>query len=94
MIRKGSGQDVVADKESPSLLDCQILRSFWINWQGGVIRVGSGEDMAHELLVYSDAAPIRDLRHVSVATGYSNQGEWEIRQTEGSIVFKYHTFWG
>ncbi|XP_013393210.1 MAM and LDL-receptor class A domain-containing protein 2-like, partial [Lingula anatina] len=83
----GNGQSVIREKAQgqnlvtlvrPKMVDCNILKPFWISWDGGHIRVGQGLTVNQSMFLdYKDPTPYA-VRSMGVATGFGAKGEWEI----------------
>ncbi len=68
--------------DTPDVLGCHEDRAFWIAWQGGVFRAGSGgQAFRNELLVYPHPNP-HPVGGVSFATTGSD-GIWTIHRLGG-----------
>ena len=52
------------------------FRAFWISWDGGIIRTGSGRDPTQrEFLSWRDPSPF-DVNYISVSSGWESTAIW------------------
>ena len=67
---------LVAHSHAP--LDCNAFRPFWMSWDGGVIRVGTGPTVGqNEFMSFTDPTPT-DVNNVAISTGFGATGEWTL----------------
>ena len=59
-------------------------RSFWITWESGYFRVGSGEKIDSNVLIQYDFADMRQLSYVGVTTSQESYGTWVFEETSGT----------
>ena len=72
--------------DTPSLLDCDEMRQFWVQWGDGVITMGDGFQVGFSpLMSWEDENP-HDVNYVTLSTGWSASGEWRINENEGGQV--------
>ena len=67
--------------ETPRILDCDVMREFWISWDQNTIRAGYGKPYEEEILSTSHA--IEDIKAFSISTIDNVEGFWEIHRKEG-----------
>lgn len=65
--------------EPNSILFTIIHRSFWITWNGGKVKVGTGLTIADSTLLmeYNDPSPL-PISAVAISTGWGASGEWQV----------------
>ena len=65
-------------------LDCNCFKRFWIRWDGGVIRVGSGKkvNMAGEFMSY-DTGSSPTINYLAISTGWGANGVWKFKNGKG-----------
>ena len=82
-IKKTSDTSIQVTKDTPKLLDCIVLRKFWITWSQGV-KVGTGKLNSEVLLELQDSASIQ-IAAISVTTPVPSYlgGEWQVRRDMG-----------
>ena len=86
--------------ETPAILDCSALKSFWISWKHGYIEVGQSHLVGvNRIAHWRDDTP-RSVHEVTVATSVYAEGHWEFDafDTDTYIVYtpkerNLNTFW-
>lgn len=65
--------------EPNSIICIKIHRSFWITWNGGKVKVGTGLTIADSTLLmeYSDPSPL-PISAVTISTGWGASGVWQV----------------
>lgn len=58
-------------------LNCYEFHPFWVSWDAGVIRVGSGLTVGEDEFI-SYTGPAFQVNHVAVSTGWGATGEWRM----------------
>lgn len=66
---------------TPRILDCDVMREFWISWDRNKVSVGKGQPSENEIL--STSHTIDDVKAFSISTVEGVQGFWEIDKKEG-----------
>ena len=74
-----SGQSKSAD--TPNILNCGIMREFWISWDQKTVRVGYGRPKESEIV--SADFDIDDIKAFSISTINDVEGFWEVHKKEG-----------
>jgi len=70
---------------TPALLSCEEMRTFWIQWQlDGLIVVGQGSLNTSELMRYRDPSP-HPILAVSISTGEGSIGKWRFNRRTGGL---------
>ena len=72
-----SAQFVIVMQEStPGILNCSEMRSFWISWSLGHIKLGHGSQVDDRLITqWRDPQPL-SVGMIAISTGSSSQGTW------------------
>lgn len=82
-IRKPGNGGLMAQVETPDILNEFEYRTFWISWKDGVVKFGQGSIVGElELLRYEDPAPL-DVSLVSLSTWERCPGMWKLKQVKG-----------
>lgn len=82
-IVKISDSSIQVSKDTPLLLDCTVLRRFWITWSQGV-KVGRGRLNSDVLLDLQDATPVA-IAAIAITTPAitAGGGEWQVKRDTG-----------
>ena len=94
-IRSEIQGDVEHVMDTPNILDCNELRSFWISWNSGFVQVGQGMVVGRGVLLgWQDEEDIpRPINWISVSTGFGSTGEWELftvkRECKLAVIIPY-----
>jgi hypothetical protein len=75
----------VAEKVVHGLLSCSASRWFWISWTTGVIELGQGSNVGHEILLTWPSGHPEPIEGVSISTDISAPGTWEFTTLAGQI---------
>ena len=66
-------------------LDCKLMRQFWVSWDQGVIRVGTGLIVdVNEFISYANTS-LTQVQHVALATGWGAIGKWMIYDSKFNV---------
>lgn len=58
-------------------VNCKTYLPFWIGWENGIIRVGTGNVVGNgQFMMWNDAGP-HDVNYVAVSTGFGSNGDWK-----------------
>lgn len=78
-IRDGQqGPALATTYHAESLLDCKEFRPFWVSWDEGNIRVGTGLIVdVNDFISYANTT-LTGVKHVAIATGREAIGKWMI----------------
>ena len=69
--------------KTPDVVDCREMRPFWISWEAGLIRAGTGNLRDENILLeWRDPEPI-GVGLVAISTGFGNTGEWQFTNVLG-----------
>ena len=74
--------------DTPRVLDCDIMREFWISWDQNTIRVGYGR--VNEDVIVSTPYSVEDIKAFSISTVDNVEGFWEINRREGEFSVSVH----
>ena len=88
VIRRGfqGGNEVTA--QTPGILHCDELRTFWIRWSADVIEVGYGRKVGEELFMIMTNTPLgQSITSLSVSTGWGSTGVWNTNSVTGMYQF-------
>ena len=85
IIREAKLGWTVSQKDTPEVLSCEQTRAFWVSFDGGRIRVGSGAEVYRQQMVHwnDPSASPHDVTAVSVSTGWGTSGEWTFAASQG-----------
>ncbi|KAI0229902.1 hypothetical protein LSAT2_019688, partial [Lamellibrachia satsuma] len=75
----------VAKAETPDILSCHSLRSFWVSWIDGYIRVGQGYRYGERTLLTLQQPMPHPVTALSITTNHST-GHWMIDADRGDFV--------
>lgn len=76
--------DRTASANTDKLLDCYILRSYWVTWFGGVVAIGYGKSGTNKLIELRDS-DVLTIAALSLFTPMSQGGgEWQISRSKGT----------
>ena len=64
-----------------SPLKADEYRPFWISWEGGLIKVGSGKQPNGVFLEWQDPDPI-PVNYIGIRTGWGSTGSWKFNNGE------------
>ena len=68
------------------IVHCNQSRPFWISWEGGRIKLGSGARVGRNtILDYMHDDPY-DVTMATLSTGFGSKGIWVISQPEGRNI--------
>ena len=84
--KAAGGDQIVSQVNTPDILSFTELRSFWVSWNNGTVRIGKGETVGlNEILSYVDPQPAfrRHVHSIAVASG-QGIAEWELGRPFGS----------
>jgi Farnesoic acid 0-methyl transferase len=87
-IRNGVRGNVLVEVDTLDLLHCSQARWFWVDWSKG-IHVGSGPyvgDMFFLNLPVLNMPAVFPVSAVSIATGGTNDGDWEFTTAPGKVT--------
>ena len=85
-IRKGRYGEVVVQKSTPNIMNCDQMGLFWVSWdEAGMINVGTGFVHSHTFMQYQSTDPVF-YKYASLSTWTSASLEWEVLQDH----CKYH----
>ena len=89
-IRRYKGGPNEALVDTPRILDCDKLRTFWVSWSDGVIEAGQGPLVGDQKFIgWTDPEP-REVKAVNVATGWGAAAEWRLWVAPGgSFLLRY-----
>ena len=78
-LKGAVGGAILVEVDTPAILDCQNLRSFWISWRRGELSFGKGSVPEQgRVLFYQDANSWHDVNALSFATNAGSVGVWDI----------------
>lgn len=84
--------DRTASADTMNLLNCYMLRSYWITWVGGYVKVGLGK-MGTNLIVQLQDSDQLTIGALSLFTPQSQGGgEWQVSRSRGKAV-NYVILW-
>ena len=69
--------------DTPDVLSCEQTRAFWVAFDGGRIRVGSGAEVYKQQMLHWDDPSPHDVTAVSTSTGWGTTGEWAFSASQG-----------
>ena len=82
-IRRGLQGPVLAQAATPTIMDCENWRRFWVSWSDeGDITLGTGEVGTHSILHYRDPVP-QPTNYISIGTWNNVDLQWDIIQQQG-----------
>lgn len=85
----GGGDSIKDSLDAKNLVSSSERREFWISWWKGQLELGQGGVYAvNRLLKWKDEAP-RNIRYLSVSTGFGNTGRWWIRDERESTTYLF-----
>jgi hypothetical protein len=77
-----------------SPLSCNSFKSFWISWNNGTIRVGTGHNVGHgEFMRWTDPSP-HMVNYVGISTWTGSSAEWSISTGNPFFTFRSLIFLG
>lgn len=77
--------DRTAAADTMSLFNCYTLRSYWITWVGGYVKVGHGKMGANLIVQLQDSDQLM-IGALSLFTPQSQGGgEWQVSRSRGKI---------
>ncbi len=80
--RAGKLSDTKVDPDTPDILSCDELRTFWVSWESGRIAVGTGALVGLlEFMAWQDPEP--DAVAYLSLSGWSDPALWDIVQFQG-----------
>jgi len=78
--------DRTASADTMNLLNCYMLRSYWITWVGGLVKVGHGKMGANLIVQLQDT----DQLVIGALTSFTPEslggGEWQVSRNIGKAV--------
>ena len=76
-IRRNRQTDEVA-VETPDILDCNVMKPFWVSWIDGYIQVGNGAVYGDDVIAsWQDGEPL-SINHAAISTWDTAEGYWQI----------------
>ena len=84
-IRNATQGTSWVDVDTPGILSCDEMRTFWIHWDAGLIRVGRGPSVGRGEFMYWFNAFIFPVHALSVSTGWTAIGLWEFSDIAGTL---------
>ena len=77
--------DVKTEKQIPDLLACELSRSFWVSWDGGVLAVGTGKVVGFRPFIgYQDVDSPISVQTVRFSTAQGSDANWIINEEAGN----------
>ena len=77
------GQEVVkAQGLALRVLDCNVMRPFWVKWENSRLELGKGP-LNYERLITMDEMMVIEVNSVAVSTSNVTNGEWEFYRGDG-----------
>ena len=74
--------------ETPSIVDCDEVRQFWVRWDNGAITMGDGFEVGYSAVMSWEDPDPHEVNYVTLSTGWGAVGEWRIVEDEGTeLVF-------
>ncbi len=79
--------------QTPGILDCNLIKYFWISWKDNYIEVGEGQVLGYKrLLWWRDNAPENERYDVKAVSVYGAgtvfvEARWEFHNIEGSPLY-------
>jgi hypothetical protein len=74
----------VASIDTPGLLDCYALRTFWITWYDGIVRLGHGKMNSNKLLEFPDTSHLAIAALSLQTSGSPGGGQWQVTKSSGT----------
>jgi Farnesoic acid 0-methyl transferase len=71
---RGLPEYVVVD--TPQIIHCTEVRSFWISWRHGTIEVGRGLQVGWNSFMAYQPLELYDVVAVGYSTGFGHEGTW------------------
>ena len=66
-----------ATVETPGILDCDVMKPFWVTWLDGYIEVGNGAVYGDDVIVsWQDPEPLT-VSHAAISTWQTAEGYWQ-----------------
>ncbi|XP_013397759.1 uncharacterized protein LOC106164412 [Lingula anatina] len=82
VIREQANGRNLGTKLTPTVLNCNTFQAFWLSWDGGHIKLGSGTTVGQNVLVdYADPSPYSVSTLSVMTTG--GTGQWQISNPYG-----------
>ena len=76
-IRIGGAQTAnVVEHREDGVVSCTELRSFWVNWENGRIRVGKGGDMGQLTFMEVNDTEFVGVNFLAVSAGWGSDAVW------------------
>ena len=71
--------------ETFGILDCGNLKSFWVDWFNGTIRVGNGYTIGSDIILEGNVPGYTEILDVALSTRTS-PGEWQYSAKNGELT--------
>jgi len=73
---------VVAQEDTPGIIDCLETRRFYLSWNNGIIQLVRGTASGRRLMDWQDNEPL-GAYSVSLTTGPGSSGMWTYNSDQG-----------
>ncbi len=84
-IRDGVDGHALVRAQTSNLLSCDVMRSFWVSWQDGVLCVGTGYIIGQQMFM-SWTSPRGSIRVSGISTASVYQAEWDMTAIVGQFI--------
>jgi len=87
-----NGEDtvIVAEEDSPGIVDCSESRKFGLSWSNGKITVSRGSLSGQVILDWLADTSSINLFAIGLATGPQSDGDWKFSYNEGKdMVYSF-----
>ncbi len=64
--------------DTPNILDATDFRYFWIAWNKGLVKVGSGFTIGQNVFMQKSYPATTDVKYLSLWNGWGSDAEWKI----------------
>ena len=83
-IRDNRQRKTMARVHTPEILNCTMMRSFWISWADGYIELGTGDHYGVDRVIHwQDMHPLQ-VNMAAISTSASATGHWMLTTYESN----------
>ena len=68
---------------TPDVLNCYEVRSFWVSWVDGYVRVGTGYIYRLNTILQLEQKKPHPINAISISTMNGTEAEWEMEADNG-----------
>jgi hypothetical protein len=80
------GEAVVAEEETPGIVDCYEWRKFDVSWTSNKIKVSLGSSSGQTILDWQEDQRQVQVFAVGLSTGPQSDGNWKVSYSQGIVL--------